>query len=283
MRNLVFVERFGDLDDTTWLGLLVRSLTSLTLEDVSFPGFPGSTMQSSFVGSSGEETLVEASQFYVEVKGFAKRLGVEINTTTRALDFGCGWARHYRFFLRHLSTDNFVGIDIDPECVKVCRETVPMGTFESCDIMPPSKLKAGTFDLIYAYSVFSHLNEQPQLRWAEEFDRLLRPGGIAVVSTLKRAHIAVWDDLLRDGNEHYKRALTQAGFDSSRAQDAFEEGKFLYSPVGGGGIRESSFYGEAIVSPDHVRKNWPASLELMDYVDSPERGPQALIVVQKTK
>ena len=45
---------------------------------------------------------------------------------------------------------------------------------------------SGSFGLIYALSVFSHLSEPLQRAWVAEFRRLLRPGGLLVLSVLGR-------------------------------------------------------------------------------------------------
>ena len=52
-----------------------------------------------------------------------------------------------------------------------------MGNFEQSAVEPPLRFADGSFDIVYAYSVFSHLSERVQLRWVEEFARILRPGG----------------------------------------------------------------------------------------------------------
>lgn len=51
-------------------------------------------------------------------------------------------------------------------------------------LAPPTPYVSGSFDLIYALSVFSHLDEPLQRDWLAEFRRLLRPGGLLVLSLL---------------------------------------------------------------------------------------------------
>ena len=60
----------------------------------------------------------------------------------------------------------------------------------------------------------------------------------------------------------------------------YDDGEFVYSPTGGGGVRDASFYGEAVVSERYVDRHSPAQLtkRLFDQ----QILPQALIVAQKT-
>jgi SAM-dependent methyltransferase len=50
-------------------------------------------------------------------------------------------------------------------------------------LKPPALLDSNTFDLIYAFSVLTHLSVDLQKEWLAEFRRLLRPGGILIFST----------------------------------------------------------------------------------------------------
>jgi 2-polyprenyl-3-methyl-5-hydroxy-6-metoxy-1,4-benzoquinol methylase len=61
-----------------------------------------------------------------------------------------------------------------------------MSTFRHAACIHPSDYREGTFDMIYAYSVFSHLSEQCHLAWASEFARILKPGGTVCLTTQAR-------------------------------------------------------------------------------------------------
>jgi 2-polyprenyl-3-methyl-5-hydroxy-6-metoxy-1,4-benzoquinol methylase len=278
--NSAIRRAFRSLSDEAWLAVLIRSIDESTINGIQLPTLPDAGLQESFVGSSGETALREAFVFYREIKRYAAQLGIPIDESLSLVDFGCGWGRNYRLLLREVSTRSFLGVDVDPECVRICRSSVPMGTFEQCDIMPPLALTSGSIDIVYAYSVFSHLSEHAHLGWIHEFHRLLRPGGMLIVTTLKPAHLDIWEQLRVTGGDHWREALASVRFDSKNAGTKFEQGYFLYCPIGGGGIRESSFYGEAIVSPYYVDERWDGFARIA-YVDAAARGPQALIVAKR--
>jgi 2-polyprenyl-3-methyl-5-hydroxy-6-metoxy-1,4-benzoquinol methylase len=49
---------------------------------------------------------------------------------------------------------------------------------------PPLAYPGHAFDLVYAFSVFTHLPESLQFSWMGELSRVLRPAGYLVISTL---------------------------------------------------------------------------------------------------
>jgi SAM-dependent methyltransferase len=96
------------------------------------------------------------------------------------LDFGCGCGR----IARHLpGTMHMTGIDVDARSIAWCRKHLA-GDWLAIAPDPPTPLRPGTFDLVYAVSVFTHLGEERQRAWVSELHRLLRDGGLLIVTTL---------------------------------------------------------------------------------------------------
>jgi SAM-dependent methyltransferase len=76
-----------------------------------------------------------------------------------------------------------VGVDVDEELVDWCRNHLG-GTYEFIRPTPPMRFAPGRFDVVYAGSVFTHLDEFFQLEWLREIHRTLRPdGGLLIAST----------------------------------------------------------------------------------------------------
>lgn len=98
------------------------------------------------------------------------------------LDFGCGCGRILRHFARYASSCRFVGVDIDPTPIEWCRANLDFAEFEPIPVLPPTALPHGGFDALYTFSVFSHIPAESQRAWLAEFARLLRPGGLAVIT-----------------------------------------------------------------------------------------------------
>jgi SAM-dependent methyltransferase len=108
--------------------------------------------------------------------------GLAPGALARWLDFGCGCGR----VARHLSALDGVrisGVDIDEEAIAWCSAHLGRGSFSTIAPTPPTPFADASFDLVYSVSVFTHLDEAAQFAWLAELCRILRPGGLLVVST----------------------------------------------------------------------------------------------------
>jgi hypothetical protein len=153
------------LRDAEWLEVLARAIEHRAYRGVVLPGFPPTEVQVSVVGSSGARTLSEAFDFYRAVKQAASRYDQGLGENSTVLDFGCGWGRIIRLFLREIPAERLHGVDVDAELVALCRERVRYGHYTVIAPVPPLAVAPDTVDLVYAYSVFSHLPEALHLRW----------------------------------------------------------------------------------------------------------------------
>jgi SAM-dependent methyltransferase len=75
----------------------------------------------------------------------------------------------------------FVGLDIHPKLIAWSAKNLP-GDYRRNGLQPPTPLEAGSLDLIYAVSVFTHLPRASMAVWLHDFARMLKPGGVALVS-----------------------------------------------------------------------------------------------------
>ena len=98
------------------------------------------------------------------------------------LDFGCGCGRTLMWLMRDHPGEALYGTDVDELAIRWCRLHIPAAGFAVNPPLPPTAYPDGMFDLILAISVFTHLDEQPQLLWLEELQRILRPGGVLLLS-----------------------------------------------------------------------------------------------------
>jgi SAM-dependent methyltransferase len=281
--NASILKYASHLTDREWLEVILKTVEHPIVDDMRLPGFPPDEIQRMIVGSSNEHTLREAFNFYSEIKQYAAQLGRTLTHNSRILDFGCGWGRIIRFFLKDISANNLYGIDVDPQMIDICLETVKYGNYSTVQPLPPTEFADESFDIIYAYSVFSHLAEPVHIKWVEEFSRILKPGGILLATTQGRNFIEFCRSLR--GQTHpsaWHQALSNSFLDTEAALADYDRGKFLYSGTGGGGPRDKSFYGEAIISPGYVKREWTKYLIFCDFADALTRLPQSLIVMQKS-
>lgn len=161
------------ISDAEWLDLLINPVEGV-------PPLPPEDIQVRFCGRSGRLAMEQAMEFYKVVRDSGIRANMPLEKMDAILDFGCGWGRITRCFLRDVSSDVLRGCDCMPEMVTYVKNVFPGFTFIQNDPFPPTELQAGTYDLVYGYSVFSHLSEAAHLAWLEEFYRIMKPGGILV-------------------------------------------------------------------------------------------------------
>jgi hypothetical protein len=99
--------------------------------------------------------------------------------------------------LRHwksLRDTSIHGTDQQTILVEECRRTLPFVTVTSNGPEPPLAYADKSFDLVYALSVFTHLNEQQQDAWRDEIRRILKPGGVWLLTTHGEAYIPKLSD-----------------------------------------------------------------------------------------
>jgi SAM-dependent methyltransferase len=108
------------------------------------------------------------------------------------LDFGCGCGRVTRYWQDFRGS--VAGTDLSGAAVDWCRANLPFGRFEPNGLAPPLAFEDGSFDLVYALSVFTHLTADLQLAWRDELRRVLRPGGYLLVTTHGRSYVPRLDD-----------------------------------------------------------------------------------------
>ena len=172
--------------------------------------------------------------------------GLEIASFERILDFGCGCGRVLRYW-KDLSGPVFSGADYNPYLVRWCRYNLPFGDFQRVIPGKPLLYEDETFDLIYAYSVFTHLDVESERFWVGELQRLLRPGGFMYL-TLRGAR--------------YAEVLTP------EERQRFDAGEVV--------VQKEKVSGSNACLAHHpesyVRERFVPELELVDLVPSDEAG-----------
>ena len=103
------------------------------------------------------------------------------------LDFGCGCGRVTRWWGDF--PGKVAGSDVSRPAIEWCRVNLPFARFEPNALAPPLVFEDESFDLVYALSVFTHLTAELQLAWRDELRRVLRPGGLLLVTTHGRSYI----------------------------------------------------------------------------------------------
>ena len=110
-----------------------------------------------------------------------QRNGADPQELGSLLDFGCGCGRVIRHW-PSVTDAKLFGSDYNPHLIGWCRENLPAGEFEVNGLEPPLPFENDTFDFLYALSLFTHLDETLQVPWMDEVTRVVKPGGLFLLT-----------------------------------------------------------------------------------------------------
>ena len=233
-------------------------------EDEDLFANPPKEIQEWFVGGSFESTYNEASRFlnWMMARTFDP-------LPLRTLDFGCGWGRMLRLLRKMPALEGVEmhGCDTQEAPMEAVRRSVSRVYMTPCGPLPPSRYNGATFDVIYAYSVFSHLSEEAHLAWAGEFARILKPGGRVCVTTQGLRMLQVCADY-REGRRpitHPWHRDLASSFAEPGLEEKYQAGGFLFSAT----QPHNPTYGESLVPRAYFERHWGEhGFEVTDWDES---------------
>ncbi|HED17729.1 MAG TPA: class I SAM-dependent methyltransferase [Gammaproteobacteria bacterium] len=102
----------------------------------------------------------------------------------RVCDWGCGTARIVRYMpdLFREQECELYATDYDAVTIEWCSAHIPDITFQRNNLEPPLEFADGFLDVLYCLSVFTHLSESMHFAWINELSRVLRPGGLLMLT-----------------------------------------------------------------------------------------------------
>jgi len=180
------------------------------------------------------------------------------------LDFGCGPGRiakvvkdlrpHWRLF----------GCDIDGEAVSWARSNLAgVAEFSASAQNPPLSYATEQFDALYSISVFTHLDEGAQFAWLAELQRVLRPGGLALITT------------------HGVRTLASC---EPLELEAIQRHGFAYRIDRTGALKLDGLpdsYQTAFHSRDYIERTWSRWFEILQFHEGGLAGHQDVVVLRR--
>lgn len=249
-----------------------------THNGTSMPKFPSDQIQINTTGQCGEGTLKEAFVFYQDCINQFSKLGRPIRADDSLLDFGVGWGRIARFFIKDFSLEKIYGIDVTDEFIKICRETFNSDNFYTTTPFPPSPEIGVKFNYIVGYSVFSHLSEKACYEWMKEFHKITAPGAVLALTTRGRPFFDYCKGLQATNPTGYSLSLSKMFDNFDEAKSRYDKGEFVFSNadgVTGGGAMTPEFYGETFIPKKYAASAYTEFFELVefDYDESRQSHP----------
>jgi SAM-dependent methyltransferase len=249
--------RFRPLPDGAWAMLLSGRFTGFPGIRRLLPTMPPEDLQMRWNGAQGLNLLSQSQAFYSHVKAQAATHLDGSLDESRVLDFGCGWGRLTRFFARDVAEGALCGCDPVEQILGVCREHSVPGDLRRSGFVANELPFEGSFDLIFSFSVFTHLSEAATGAWLTALHRALRPGGLLVLTVRPPAYLS---------RDEIRPASAALGPDPLLEMD---QPRFVFVPHPADPSHpqyqgEEMSYGEAVITPAYARSHWSDRFELVD-------------------
>jgi len=205
------------------------------------------------------------------VVGALARAGREL--PAEVLDFGCSSGRVLRVLTAVRPDVRWHGCDPNAPAVRWAAEHVPGASFQESPLRPPLDRPTGSLDLVYAISIWSHFDASPALAWLSEMYRLLRPGGLLLLSAHGLAALA----------RHVSRHAL-APDDGARCAEALQRSGFWFAPTfgeaGDAGVRDAE-WGSAYLTPEWLVARMLPRWSLLLYEPGRLEGTQDVYLFER--
>ena len=277
-----YYERFHQIEDRDWERLWLAYADAPTSRN-DLPAFPSAEIQQRVHGTAFARAMSGALALRHFTLRFVRRVLMKpVVPEMRILDFGCGWGRLLRTFLKDVHTGNLVGTDLDPELIELARKLMPEVQFNQNDRLAPLAFPDAHFDIVIANSVFSHLAERNFQFWTRDLTRVLKPGGALVFTSWGQGLLDMAKDVFETGERQFpwQRNILNgfASYEELRAR--FSSGTFVFAGTGGGEHLAPEDFGIAMVSRSYFSEH-VSGLALLDFLDDPMQFSQSVFLARK--
>ncbi|HVV32347.1 MAG TPA: class I SAM-dependent methyltransferase [Caulobacterales bacterium] len=261
---------YRGLSEAEWSQMWLRQAEHNDVADL--PRVASAERQRLLHGVSGEQPMRGALQFRRFVLDFIGAVGAD----ARLVDFGCGWGRHVRVFLKDFAPHNMFGVDIDADNIALCRELLPDVNFLRCQEGAPLGIASGSVDLAISFSVFSHLSEASARFWLNELARITKPGGSIIVTSWGKALFDIVERIKRTGETSvpWEHNIARAFVNFDEIGPRYAAGEYIFGRHGNSGSLDPDLYGISLMPKQWVERNAPVTLRA--FVDDPKVLPQAV-------
>ena len=213
-------------------------------------------------GAGGAEAFAEGGrQAAAELAALVRAAGRDPGQLRAVLDFGCGPGRVLPHFAARAPVAACVGCDVDAAAIDWAARAHRALGWSLTSFHPPLPYEDDRFDLVYAISVFSHLDQGVAAMWLAELRRVLAPGGLALLSV--------------HGPHAFEQFRIGAVATSWCSPAVFRRGplgpaEFVFAPYRRSFWTDGDLpgvgreYGLAFQGPEHTRASWGRALQVVE-------------------
>ena len=204
------------------------------------PSMPPDEIQDNWTGAHGITLLMRSV-------AFINTLITEYTSLTRTkikdaiiLDYGCGWGRLIRLLYKFVSYENVYGVDPWDKSIEQCKRYGIKANLAICDYVPKELPFDKCFNLIFAFSVFTHLSEKTTHVVLSTLRKYIANNGLLVITIRPREF---WLSL-----KHEK---------SAEMLQLHEKNGFAFIPHNRQPIDGDITYGLTTMSLEYIERNFP--------------------------
>jgi 2-polyprenyl-3-methyl-5-hydroxy-6-metoxy-1,4-benzoquinol methylase len=212
------------------------------------PRMAADEIQDHWTGNHGHTLLFQSCAFVHSIEaGFLKHTRKSLRDCT-VLDYGCGWGRLLRLMYAFTPPSNLYGCDPWQRSITLCREAGISANLAACDYLPKRMPFDQKFDLIYAFSVFTHLSRNTADTVLAAMRKSIKPDGLVVLTVRPISYWWVHQGQIFIGAE--------------KMQNLHRANEYAFIPHeahGDGCLKDADgvlTYGDASFSVDFIRENW---------------------------
>jgi len=211
----------------------------------ALPSMAPAQVQRDWTGSDGLPLMIQSCAFVDSVaRAFQEQTGRPLNGAT-VLDYGCGWGRLLRLMLRYAPAPRIWGLDPWTSAIDLCRKhRIPVNLAVS-DYVPKTLPVGDTrFDLIFAFSVFTHLSPKCALQVMKTLRAYLKEDGLLAIT-------------VRPSEYWRAHGPLPSGITPEAMMALHRDAGFAFIPHNRPPIDGDVTYGDASYSMEYVRRSWP--------------------------
>jgi 2-polyprenyl-3-methyl-5-hydroxy-6-metoxy-1,4-benzoquinol methylase len=210
------------------------------LTDV-LPRMASEADQNQWTGHSGHPLMIKSCNFARLLDILAYRCTGAGLKGKRILDYGCGWGRMIRVMYYYSDLERVYGADPWDRSLEVCAATGVRSPLTLCAEVPTAApFQHVKFDMIFSFSVFTHLSETASRAVLRACRAAVAPNGIYVITIRP---VEFWD---------MRKAAMKPEVHERVTRDHRELG-FAFAPVNWPRDQESATFGDTPIDWDFMR------------------------------
>lgn len=212
------------------------------------PSMASDEIQRNWNGSSGYSLLLDSCAYMRTLESGINRFSGKSMDNKKILDFGCGWGRLIRLLYKFTAPENIYGCDPWQTSLDICQENNVAANFGLSDYLPKDLPFPGDkFDIIYAYSVFTHLSERAAMAAVTACRKHLKDEGIMAITIRPKSY---WEAHQTEQNHRVVKQEMIANH---------EYRGFAFTPHGPktpAQVKGEITYGDTSMTLEYIEKNW---------------------------